>query len=74
MSKIKPKIMSSRNTQIIIENVEDNIYLGHIVKLGKVKQTAEIARRIGLSWAALSIFKNLGIPMCLKEEKTILYL
>ena len=53
----KAKIISDTTTDIIIkyrvvENVNEYVYLGHAIKLGKKKQTAEINRRIGLTWAA----------------------
>lgn len=57
MNLQKTKIMSPTNIPVIIENhtlevVDEYVYLGHIIKLGKNNQTAEITRRIGLSWTA----------------------
>jgi len=37
-----------------IERVNEYIYLGHTITLSKVNQTAEITRRIRLTWAAVA--------------------
>lgn len=56
----------------IIENVDQYIYLGHAVKLGKENQTVEIGRRIALTWSAFGklqyIFKDLNMPISLKRK------
>lgn len=57
MNLQKTKIMSTNNIQITLGNtniqtVNEYIYLEHNIKLGKLNQTAEVTRRIGLSWAA----------------------
>lgn len=73
----KTKIMSSNNDPITIDNerletVEEYVYLGHAVKLGKENQTREIRRRIGAAWAAFGklkhILKNNDIPINLKRK------
>lgn len=73
----KTKIMSTDNIDVIIENqpievVNEYNYLGHIIKLGKENQTAEINRRTGLAWAAFSrmayILKNHDVPISLKRK------
>lgn len=55
MNLSKTKAMGTDAKQIFvdgqaIENVSE--YLGHNIKLGRENQTAELRRRIGLSWAA----------------------
>lgn len=54
MNLQKTKIMSPTNILVTIDNhtlevVEEYVYLGHNIKLGKNNQTAEITRRIGLT-------------------------
>ncbi|XP_050298560.1 uncharacterized protein LOC126737626 [Anthonomus grandis grandis] len=77
MNLNKIKIMINEQTVINIEghaleNVEEYIYLGHAVRLGKQNQTAEISRRTRLSWAAFGrlgyIFKSQRIPINLKRK------
>lgn len=77
MNLQKTKIMSPTNIPVIIENhtlevVDEYVYLGHIIKLGKNNQTAEITRRIGLSWAAFGrlsyILREPKIPINLKRK------
>lgn len=77
MNLQKTKIMSTSNMRVIIENhtlelVEEYIYLGHSIKIGKSNQTAEITRRIGLSWAAFGklsyILRQPKIPVNLKRK------
>jgi len=58
MNLQKIQIISTNNSQmtfgkVTIQNVEKYVYLSHIIRLGKQNQAAEIARRVGLSWAAL---------------------
>ena len=69
--------MSDTTTDIIIahrsvENVNEYVYLGHTIKLGKKNQTAEISRIIGLTWAAFGrlryILKDETIPINLKRK------
>lgn len=55
----KTKIMDTDNIGVTVEKqplevVNDNNYLGHIIKLGKENQTAEINCRTGLTWATFS--------------------
>lgn len=74
----KTKIMSpNSNLQVRIDNhsievVEEYVYLGHTIKLGKDNQTAEITRRIGLAWAAFGrlsyILREMRIPINLKRK------
>lgn len=63
------KNISTYGTQI--EQVYAYKYLGHEIKLGRDNQTAELNRRIGLTWAAYGklkeVFKS-DIPMCLKRK------
>lgn len=54
-----------------IEEVTSYKYLGHELRINKDNQTHELARRIGLTWAAFGnlrhIFKT-DIPICLKRK------
>ena len=77
MNLSKTKIMSDTTTYIITEdrivkNINVYVYLGHAIKLGKKNQTAEINRRIGLTWAAFGrlryILKDGTIPINLKRK------
>lgn len=77
MNLNKTKIMSRDDLHIKIENhefdtVEEYVYLGHSIKLGKENQTSEINRRVRLSWAAYGnlghILKNRNIPINLKRK------
>ncbi|XP_050306283.1 uncharacterized protein LOC126743296 [Anthonomus grandis grandis] len=77
MNLNKTKVMSPDNIQVhiedrIIDNVEEYIYLGHCIKLGKENQTAEINRRIRLTWAATGklshVLRNETIPINLKRK------
>lgn len=77
MNIAKTKIISNTKEQIYIdgtklENVEEYIYLGHVIKIGKENQTAEIKRRIKLAWAGFGkmnyIFRNSSIPINLKRK------
>lgn len=55
-----------------IEEVDEYIYLGHMIKLGKENQTAEVNRRVRMTWAATGklgmILKNHNIPINLKRK------
>ena len=73
----KTQIMSDTTTDIIIEhrivkNVNEYVYLGHAIKLGKKNQTAEINGRIGLTWAEFGRLrynlKDGAIPINLKRK------
>ena len=77
MNLSKTKIMSDTTTDIIIEhriveNVNEYVYLGHAIKLGKKNQTAEINRRIGLTWVAFGrvryILKDGTVPINFKRK------
>jgi hypothetical protein len=77
MNVDKTKILSPTQEKISINNknievVNDYVYLGHKIKLGKENQTAELSRRIGLSWAAFGklqhILKNKEVPISLKTK------
>lgn len=77
MNVSKTKIMSPTGEHLeiqgqIIENVDQYIYLGHAVKLGKENQTAEIGRRVALTWSAFGklqyIFKDSNMPISLKRK------
>ena len=77
MNLSKTKIMSDTTTDIIIEhriveNVNEYVYLCHAIKLSKKNQTAEINRRISLTWAAFGrlryILKDGTIPINLKKK------
>lgn len=77
MNLNKTKIMTSEETAITIEgctleHVEEYIYLGHAIRLGKQNQTNEISRRTRLSWAAFGrlgyILKSQSIPINLKRK------
>lgn len=77
MNYSKTKIMSSEDINIYIQDnniecVNEYIYLGHTIKLGKENQHAEINRRIRLTWAAFGklghILKNNMIPINLKRK------
>lgn len=73
----KTKILSPTYIQLTlsseaIENVEEYIYLGHAIKLGKDNQKLATARRIGIIWAAFGrlkhILKNPEIPINLNRK------
>lgn len=55
-----------------IEKVNEFIYLGHTITLGKENQTAEIIRRIRLTWAAVgrlgTKLRNPTLPVNLKRK------
>ncbi|XP_050310861.1 uncharacterized protein LOC126746595 [Anthonomus grandis grandis] len=77
MNLNKTKVMSPDNIQVhiedrIIDNVEEYVYLGHCIKLGKENQTAEINRRVRLTWAATGklshVLRNETIPINLKRK------
>jgi len=76
MNLQKTKIMSPDNIQVVIDNhtlerVDEYIYLGHNIKKGKDNQSAEITRRVGLTWAAVGrlsyILREPKIPINLKR-------
>jgi hypothetical protein len=73
----KTKVMSpdSQNFRIAqtpLETVDEYVYLGHKIKLGRENQTADLFRRTGLAWAAFSnmkhILKNKKVPVCMKRK------
>lgn len=73
----KTKIMTMEETKVTIDNhdfetVDEYTYLGHRIKLGKDNQTAEIAHRVNLGWAAFGnlkhILRNRSIPNSLKKK------
>lgn len=79
MNMKKTKIMTNtqedRNVRIdncILEKVNEYIYLGQILKLGKDNQTAEIQRRIRLAWAGFGklsfVLKNPKLPQYQKSR------
>jgi hypothetical protein len=78
MNISKTKILSPSNSNNLtinnkaIETVDEYVYLGHKIKLGKENQIAEIPRRIGLGWAAFGkldhILKNKNVPLNLKRK------
>lgn len=76
MNLNKTAVMSNDSSPIVIEgniinNVDQYIYLGHTIALGKPNQTAEINRRVRLSWAAfgkLSYVLKSKIPINLKRK------
>lgn len=77
MNLQKTKVLSHENISITVdgvslEKVDEYIYLGHKIKLGRENQNEEISRRIGLSWAAFGnlkyIFDDKKIPINLKRK------
>lgn len=77
MNLSKTKVMTPDNLQVhigdqTVENVEEYVYLGHCIKLGKENQTAEIKRRVRLTWAAAGklshVLRNRTIPINLKRK------
>lgn len=78
MNISKTKTISNTTEHLYIddmklENVEEYIYLGHTIRIGKENQTAEIIRRIRLTRMAFGnmkyiIFKNGDIPINLKRK------
>lgn len=77
MNLQKTKIISPDNIKItidgyILEIVQEYVYLGHKIKLGNDNQTAEISRRIQMSWAAFGnlahVLRNQRIPINLKHK------
>lgn len=55
-----------------LENVDEYLYLGHIIKLAKENQADEMKRRKGLTWTVFGrlshILKNKEIPLNLKRK------
>lgn len=77
MNLNKTKVMTPEVTpvnigNVTIENVKEYVYLGHLIKLGKENQNAEVKRRIRMTWAASgklsSVIKNNDIPINLKSK------
>lgn len=77
MNLQKTKIMSLNDIRVVINNhtierVEEYIHLGHTIKIEKDNQSAEITRRIGLTWAAMGrlnhILRDPKIPINLKKK------
>ena len=77
MNLHKTQVMTLDNRSILLNNhpletVDEYVYLGHLIQLGKKNQTAEINRRIRASWAAFGklgyILKNPDIPINLKSK------
>lgn len=77
MNVSKTKIMSPTGQHLeiqdqTVENVNQYIYLGHTVKLGKEIQTAEVARRVALTWSAFGklqyILKDINMPISFKRR------
>lgn len=77
MNLKKTKVLSNLNHPFYIDHtqleiVEEYVYLGHKIKLGRQNQTADLNRRTGLAWAAFSkmkhILKNKDVPLCLKKK------
>ncbi|CAG9832182.1 unnamed protein product, partial [Diabrotica balteata] len=76
MNYSKTKILSRDQTNITIqnhniENVEQYVYLGHVITLGKPNQDGEIKRRT-LAWGAFGelahILKNTSISINLMKK------
>jgi hypothetical protein len=77
MNLTKTKVMSPdsltfRIDQTNLETVQEYVYLGHKMKLGRENQTADLFRRTGLAWAAFSnmkhVLKNKKVPLCMKRK------
>lgn len=77
MNKTKTKIMSQDQVQIavnghILENVQEYIYLGQQIEIGKGNKEIEIERRRRLGWAAFGklshILKDRRIPQYLRTR------
>lgn len=55
-----------------IEKIDKYVYLDHEIKLGREDQTAEIDRRVSMTWAVFGklsfIFKNPEVPINLKKK------
>lgn len=77
MNLQKTQIMSPNNIQVTMDNqtlqvVEEYVYLGHNIRLGKNNQTNEINKRIGKTWAAFAklgyILKEPKVPINLKRK------
>ena len=74
MNLQKTKIMSLSNKVVTIgnhtlEKVDEHVYLGHNIKLGKDNQTAEITRRIGLTWAAIVRLSHILASLLTSRER-----
>jgi hypothetical protein len=77
MNLQKTKVLSSETINIVvngerIEQVQEYVYLGHKIKLGRENLEAEVSRRISLSWAAFGKLKDTlcskKIPINLKRK------
>ncbi|KAG5866796.1 hypothetical protein JTB14_031469 [Gonioctena quinquepunctata] len=77
MNLQKTEMMSPRDMQITInqetlENVGGYVYLGHITKINKDNQTAEITGRIALTFAAIDNLRHISkkpkIPINLERK------
>lgn len=75
MNLQKTQIMSPNNIHVTIDNqtfqvVDEYVYLGHNIRLGKIKQTAEANKRIVETLAAFGklayIFKKPKVSIILK--------
>ena len=81
MNITKTKVMVVDNTPInvnnvLIENVQGNVYLGQHYSLKEKNQDKEIQRRIMAGWAAYAkhrdIFKS-NLAICLKRQMYCMY-
>ena len=79
MNMSKTKIMCNAHVSlhpVIVENsaleiVDEYIYLGHMVQLGRSNFEKEVNRRIQLGWAAFGKLRDIfssKIPQCLKTK------
>lgn len=77
MNLKKTKVISTTNhaffiDQTQLEILEDYVYLGHKIKLGRENETADLTRRTGIAWASFSkikhILKSKYIPLCMKKK------
>lgn len=71
----KTKIMSNEDIRVEVEGidvVDEYVYLGHTIRLGKQNQISEISQKIRLSWAAFGklghILNSQSIPINLKRK------
>ena len=77
MNLQKTKILSPGDLRISVgsqdlEVVDQYIYLGHNIKIGKANQNAEVSRRVGLTWAAFGrlgfILRDSAMPINFKRK------
>ncbi|XP_045465548.1 uncharacterized protein LOC123674648 [Harmonia axyridis] len=77
MNLSKTKVLTEEDIKVEmdgneIEKASEYVYLGHTITMGKQNQTAEITRRIRMTWVAVgklrNVLRNPEIPINLKRK------